>query len=298
MTAIPIFEPHAHMISRVTDDYERMAAAGVKVVLEPAFWLGQPRTSVGSFVDYFDTLVGFERYRAAQFWIHHVCAMALNPREANDERVRADVLKILPRYLEKSGVVAVGEIGLDEMTRKEEECFEAQVDLAHRHGLPLLVHTPHRNKRQGFLRCLDLLKNSALPLDRVLLDHGNEETIEVTQGTGVLQGFSIYPNTKMDPPRMVALLLKYGTERVSINSACDWGISDPLSVPKTMALMREAGFDDAAIRRVVWDAPLKFFAASGRISEAELLTPPLATPFSETGATIARGGGNVPGSCC
>jgi len=54
-----IFEPHAHMISRVTDDYERMALAGIAAVLEPAFWLGQPRTHVGTFLDYFDTLIGW-----------------------------------------------------------------------------------------------------------------------------------------------------------------------------------------------------------------------------------------------
>lgn len=298
MNTFRIFEPHAHMISRVTDDYERMSAAGVKVVLEPAFWLGQPRTSVGSFIDYFDTLIGFERYRASQFGIHHVCAMALNPREANDPGVRSEVLKLLPRYLEKGGVVAVGEIGLDEMTSTEEQCFEAQVELAKKHALPLLVHTPHRNKRQGFLRCFELLKHSGLPLENVLLDHGNEETIEITMGTGVLQGFSIYPNTKMDPPRMVALLRKYGTERISINSACDWGISDPLSVPKTVELMRAAAFSEAEIMKLVWQTPAEFFSASGRVKLEEWLSPPEAQPFSATGTTIARGGGKVPGSCC
>ena len=35
-----IFDPHIHMTSRTTDDYERMAAAGVRAVVEPAFWLG------------------------------------------------------------------------------------------------------------------------------------------------------------------------------------------------------------------------------------------------------------------
>ncbi|MSR73975.1 MAG: hydrolase TatD [Planctomycetes bacterium] len=295
---MPIFEPHAHMISRVTDDYERMAAAGVKVVLEPAFWLGQPRTSVGSFVDYFDTLVGFERYRAAQFGIHHVCTFALNPREANDPRVNEAVLEILPRYLEKGGVVGVGELGLDEMTATEDRYFEAQVELARRHDLPLLVHTPHRNKRQGFQRCLDMVRGAGFPMQRVLLDHGNEETIELTMETGVMQGFSIYPKTKMDPPRMVALLQKYGVERISINSACDWGISDPLSVPKTVALMQQAGFSTEQITRVVWRNPVEFFAQTGRCSEAEWLTPPATAPLSATGSTILRGGGPRSEGCC
>ena len=46
-----IFEPHAHMISRITDDYEQMALVGVAAILEPAFWVGQPRTHVGTFLD-------------------------------------------------------------------------------------------------------------------------------------------------------------------------------------------------------------------------------------------------------
>jgi predicted metal-dependent TIM-barrel fold hydrolase len=122
-----IFEPHAHMISRVTDDYERMALAGVAAVLEPAFWVGQPRTHVGTFLDYFDSLLGWERYRAAQYGIHHFCAIALNPKEANDDRVNDGVMVELPRYLEKDGVLAVGEIGYDDMTEREERYFTAQL---------------------------------------------------------------------------------------------------------------------------------------------------------------------------
>ena len=57
-----IFDPHIHMFSRITDDYERLSLAGVRAVLEPAFWLGQNRTSVGTFVDYFETLIGWERH--------------------------------------------------------------------------------------------------------------------------------------------------------------------------------------------------------------------------------------------
>ena len=51
-----IFDPHIHMTSRTTDDYERMHEAGVRALVEPAFWLGQPRTNVGSFTDYFDSV--------------------------------------------------------------------------------------------------------------------------------------------------------------------------------------------------------------------------------------------------
>src|ERR671925_1035816 len=138
-----IFEPHIHMTSRTTDDYEAMAAAGVQALVEPAFWLGQPRTSVGSFVDYFNSLIGWERFRAAQFGIRHHCTIALNPKEANDPRC-TPVLDVLPRYLAKDGVVAVGEVGFDAMTVEEEKAFAHQLQLAAEHELPVLVHTPHR----------------------------------------------------------------------------------------------------------------------------------------------------------
>ncbi|UGA40151.1 hypothetical protein JOS77_12860 [Chromobacterium haemolyticum] len=68
-----MFDPHIHMTSRTTDDYQAMSRAGISVVVEPAFWMGQPRRHVGSFDDYFLSLLGWERFRAAQFGIRHFC---------------------------------------------------------------------------------------------------------------------------------------------------------------------------------------------------------------------------------
>jgi len=123
-----IFDPHIHMTSRTTDDYEAMYAVGVRALVEPSFWLGQPRTSVESFTDYFDALLGWEPFRAAQFGIQHRCTIALNPKEANDPRCTG-VLDLLPRYLAKDGVVAVGEIGYDSMTPEEDTALARQLEL-------------------------------------------------------------------------------------------------------------------------------------------------------------------------
>src|SRR5687768_11618291 len=164
-----IFDPHIHMTSRTTDDYERMAAAGLLPHLQPAFWHGQPRTNVGSFTDYFDSLVGWEPFRAAQFGIRHHCTIALNPKEANDPRCR-EVLDVLPRYLNKDGVVAVGEIGYDSMTADEDSAFAAQLALAVEFELPALVHTPHRDKIRGTRRSLDVVRESGIEPGRVVID--------------------------------------------------------------------------------------------------------------------------------
>lgn len=260
-----MFDPHIHMTSRTTADYEAMAAAGIRVVLEPAFWLGQPRTHVGTFEDYFSSLVGWERFRAGQFGIHHVCTMGLNPKEANDPRVAPGVIELLPRYLEKEGVVAIGEIGYDDMTSAEETYFAIQIELARKHDLPVLIHTPHRDKKRGTERSIALVREQRFPEDRVLIDHNNEETLPLVLDTGCWAGHSIYPHTKMDEERMVKLVQAYGAERILVNSAADWGVSDPLKVPKTAARMREAGIAQATIDQIVWQNPVAFFAQSGRL---------------------------------
>lgn len=260
-----LFDPHIHMTSRTTDDYEAMAAAGIVAVIEPAFWMGQPRTHVGTFEDYFLSLVGWERFRAQQFGIRHFCTIALNPKEANSSGIADGVLELMPRYLEKDGVVAVGEIGYDDMTPAEEKYILAQIDLAREYDLPVLIHTPHRDKKNGTLRTLDLVRDSGFPEHLTLIDHNNEETLPHVLDTGCWAGHSIYPDTKMSESRMVSLAQQYGSERIIINSAADWGKSDPLKVPKTVAAMQEAGIEDSVIETIAWLNPIEFFAQSGRL---------------------------------
>ena len=264
-----LFDPHIHMTSRTTDDYAAMAAAGIAAVVEPAFWVGQPRTHVGTFEDYFLSLLGWERFRASQFGIRHYCTLAMNPREANDPALVAGVLSLLPAYLEKDGVVAVGEIGYDDMTPAEDEALAAQLALAHAHKLPALIHLPHRDKKRGCERTLALVKDVGFAPELTLVDHNTEETLPLTLASGCWAGHSIYPQTKMDEARMVALVQQYGADKILVNSAADWGVSDPLKVPKTRDAMRAAGISEATMTTIFWANPVAFFAQSGRLTEIE-----------------------------
>jgi len=270
-----IFDPHVHMTSRTTDDYEAMAAAGILAVVEPAFWLGQPRTFVGSFVDYFNSLVGWERFRASQFGIRHFCTIGLNPKESNNPKVADDVLSMLPRWLEKDGVVAVGEVGYDDQTDAEESSLLKQLELAREFDLPVLIHTPHRDKKRGTVHTIETIRKAGFPEERVLIDHNNEETLPIVLETSCWAGHSIYPNTKMDESRMAVLVEKYGPDRIIINSAADWGISDPLKVAKTIDVMRDRGISDDLIQQIVWDNPVAFFAQSGRLDLVDIQVRPV-----------------------
>jgi len=269
------FDPHIHMFSRTTDDYQAMASAGVRAIIEPAFWIGQPRTNVGAFVDYFSLLVGWERFRASQFGIKHYCAIGLNSKEANDEGLAREVLEVLPRFAFKEGVVAIGEIGYDEITTAEEKAYRAQLEFALEHDMVVMVHSPHRDKKNGIRRSLAVAREVGQPMEKLVIDHNNEETVEDVLDAGAWAAFTIYPHTKMGSERMVEVVQRYGPERIIVDSSADWGVSDPLSVPKTAKLMLERGLSAETVEKTTWKNALDAYGQSGQIDFAELEATPV-----------------------
>ncbi|WP_275413011.1 TatD family hydrolase [Rugosimonospora africana] len=268
-----MLDAHIHMTSRTTDDYERMAAAGVRAVVEPASCPGQPRTNPASFADYFDALIGWEPFRAVQFGIRHHAALGLDPKEANDPRCH-DVIDLLPEYLDRDGVVAVGEIGYDSMTPTEDEAFAAQLGLAVAHGLPAFVRIPCCEGLRAARRSLAVVGESTIEPGRVVIDNLTEVSAAIVREAGCWMGFSIYPEATMSPQRMVDFLEMYGTDRVLVSSAADWGRSDPLLTVATARAMLAAGFSRDDVDRVFWRNPAEFYGQSGRLDLSALDAPP------------------------
>jgi len=284
-------DPHAHMISRTTDDYEAMARAGVVAVIESSFWVGQPRTSFGSYVDYLSIILGFEKLRAGQFGIRHYCCIGLNPKEANNEALAEAVFEVLPQFAVKESVVALGELGYDEQTPLEDKYLRKQIDLAKELDLPIMIHTPHRDKRRGTLRTMDVLAEHGFDPARCVMDHNTEETVREVLDRGYFAGFSIYPHTKMGNERLTDIVRQYGPERIIANSACDWGVSDPLAVPKTAVLMAERGIAADAIRKVTYANALAVYGLFGAINEADWMDPaPIDQRSLFQGNSVLRGG--------
>jgi len=254
-------DPHIHMVSRITDDYVRMSRAGCVAVSEPTFWAGFDRGSAAAFRDYFRHLTDFEPKRAAQFGIHHMCWMCINAKEAENVTLSREVIAVIPEFLGKPGVLGIGEIGLNKNTKNEVIIFEEQVDLAMKTDELILVHTPHlEDKYKGTRMILDILKSDPrVKPHRVLIDHVEEHTIRPALDAGFWVGMTLYPVTKCTPDRAVDLVEVYGTERITANSAGDWGPSNPMAVPDFIRTMRARGHDEAAVRQLVYENPLAFF---------------------------------------
>jgi predicted metal-dependent TIM-barrel fold hydrolase len=259
-------DPHIHMVSRVTDDYQRMALCGCVAMSEPAFWAGFDRGSVEGFRDYFRQLTEVEPKRAAQFGIKHYCWLCINAKEAENVALSREVIAMIPEFLAKPGVLGIGEIGLNKNTRNEATIFQEHVDLAAQTNELILIHTPHlEDKLKGTRMIIDMLKNDRrVRPERVCIDHVEEHTIRLALDNGFWCGMTLYPTTKCTPSRAADLIEMFGTERIMANSAGDWGVSNPLAVPELIQEMKRRGHSEAVIKRVAYENPLTFFQSANR----------------------------------
>ncbi len=268
-----IIEPHIHMYSRTTDDYQAMYAAGIRACVEPSFWLGANRRHAGTFFDYFRLILDFETVRGRRFGVDHFAAVSVNPKEAEDPKLVDEVLEGMGEYLDHDRCVAVGEIGFNNITPNEERAFVRQLHMARERKLPVIVHTPHVDKLRGTQRIADILAAESMDPDMILIDHNTEETMAVSRATGCWCGMTVYPISKLTPQRVSDLIREYGSERMMVNGSADWGISDPLSLVKVVDYMRDDAHDDVTIQRIVKDNALAFYSQSPRFQPELDLRP-------------------------
>lgn len=264
-----LFEPHIHMYSRTTDDYDAMSKAGIEVIVQPSFWLGSPRTSVGTFEDYWEHMITFETSRAKEFGIEHFVCISVNPKESTERPLALEALEAMKKYLDRERVVAIGEIGYNLINDLEEEVMVKQMDIASEKDMLMTIHLPHKNKPEGMKRIDRILtgeNGKRYRTHKILVDHNEEETIEKTLELGMWAGLSVYPVSKLTPERAMNMVKKYGTERIMIHSAADWGVSDPLSVPLVAREMRKAGFSTSEIEQVTFYNGYEFFKQSPRFT--------------------------------
>jgi predicted metal-dependent TIM-barrel fold hydrolase len=263
---MPYIDPHIHMVSRTTDDYQRMAQAGCVAITEPAFWAGFDRSSADGFYDYFRQLTETEPARAAQYGIKHFTWLCINPKEAEEVSLAREVLALIPSFLDKPNVLGIGEIGLNKNSKHEITVLEEHIALAARHQKLILVHTPHlEDKLKGTRLIMDAIhRNGAIDPGRVLIDHVEEHTVKAVLDRGYWAGMTLYPDSKVTPQRAADIIEVYGNERIWINSAGDWGNSDPLAVPKCRVEMRRRGHLAATIEKISYGNPLKFLEQSGK----------------------------------
>lgn len=279
---------HAHMASRTTDDYEQMALTGCVALTDPAFWAGFDRSSADGFDDYFHQLTEVEPKRAARVGIRHYTWLCLNPKEADNRSLARAVIEKIPKYLDRPNVLGIGEIGLNRVTRNEAATFQDHLDLAVAHNQMILIHTPHLEDKYKGTRIIveTLLKDGRIDPGRILIDHAEEHTIGMILENGFWAGITLYPQTKVSPQRAIDMIERAGPERICVSSACDWGPSLPIAIPRFALEMRRRRHSERSIRKIIYENPAAFLSQSPRfmLEDATDRNGEKAVPSAPSGA--------------
>lgn len=272
-----IIEPHIHMFSRTTEDYQAMYEQGIRVTVEPSFWLGSPRRHAGTFWDYFELILDFEAGRAERFGIDHYANIAVNPKEAEDVGLAHETIDGMDRFWAHERCLAVGEIGYNLITENEEEVFMRQLEIAKARNMLVMIHTPHDtpkvSKKVGVERTIAVLKELNYDNNRIIIDHNTEDTMDLTRDADTWAGMTVYPYSKLNPVRAIDILKKWGLEKTMVNSSADWGVSDPTTLPKIAGHMKKSGFTEKQTEKLLFENPLAFYKQSGKFN------PRLDLPF-------------------
>ncbi|HUW56297.1 MAG TPA: TatD family hydrolase, partial [Planctomycetota bacterium] len=202
--------------------------------------------------------------RARRFGIDHYAAISVNPKEADDRALVDEVLDGIVEYLDHPRCVAVGEIGFNNITENEEYAFVRQLRIARERDMPVIIHLPHTRKPEGIRRIVDIIRAEGMDEGRIEIDHNTEKTIALARETKCFAGMTVYPISKLTPERVSGIIREHGSERMIVNGSADWGISDPLSLPKVVEFMKKDGHSDKVIEDIVFNNAMAFYGNSPR----------------------------------
>jgi predicted metal-dependent TIM-barrel fold hydrolase len=248
LAAPRLFDAHLHP-ERLRDvDLETLRFFGVQRALVLAHFLEEP--SVAALRAQFAALRSEQLPRLERAGITGMLALGVHPRSVPRRGLQA-VLDVLPSAFDSRRVVALGEIGLHHGGPPEEEAVVEQLHLARRLRVPVLVHTPERDKERHTRRLLTLLREHGPRPDRVLVDHVSARTLPLVLGCGHYAGLTVQLGA-LKAERAVALVARLGSERLVFNSDGGDRSGDLLALPRAVHRLQEADLSARVVHRVAW----------------------------------------------
>jgi uncharacterized protein len=260
-------DAHAHLNTLSWATLETMSQAGVAAIVSPIMLDAAKAVSADTILDLWDYVIDVQRARAAEHYIAGYAMLCVNM--ASSPRADAERLfGLLPSYLKRDGVVAIGEVGFEPQSRtcpdlaQQEAWIRRQLEISRDTGMPIVIHTanPPEEKRRYTERVLALCQAIRIPMSQVAIDHGAPANARLALDAGAYLGVSVQPFRGMRPEGAAELVATYGPDRIMLNSDCSPLHSDPLAVPKTVYALRRRGIADASIEAVARRNAERFYS--------------------------------------
>ena len=242
-----MIDTHTHVDARSSEDFEMMYLSGIDTIVTCGFY---PYKLTNETV-----LFHYDTKRVGEYGIDLKVALGIHP--ANTE-IKPDLIyEYLYKWIENKDIIAIGEIGLENLTEEEYTIFKGQLDIAEETKTPVIVHTPRKNKEKVLKEILTILPDHISP-ELVVIDHVNQNIVGELIDTDYTLGLTVQPQ-KMDKEEAIAILKEYGFDRFLLNSDMSNKPSDPLSVSKTVRELQRLNFEKKEIEKVASKNAKKFY---------------------------------------
>ena len=248
-----IIDAHMHSDSRPVEDFRDISMAGIKAVVSCAYDPLEMKQSNVSF-EHFDRIVYREKKRVEQQNVKLFAAVGVHPRAIPVDYEK--VLEEIPNYMKEDHVIAIGEIGLENIEEKQEEVFIKQLRLADENNYKVIVHTPRTDKRNVTSRITELLDENINP-KLVQLDHIDFSIIDDVIDKDYSLAITTQP-LKMSVEDTVEMLDKYGFDKFVLDSDMSYAPSNPMSLARVKHELKVNSYREDDINKVMYRNFLKF----------------------------------------
>ena len=253
-----MIDTHIHADARTGEDFNNMYLSGIDVAVTCTFY---PYNEFNDAIllNHLRRILNYDVKRAEEYGLELKVALGIHPTNADvDGKI---IYENLYEWIENKEIIAIGEIGLEDLTEKEYEVFKKQLDIAEETKTNVIIHTPRKNKSKVIDEILDILPQH-ISSKHVIIDHINPNVIEKVINTDYTLGLTVQPQ-KMDKYEAVKILDEYGFDKFLLNSDISNKPSDPLSVPKTIRELTKQNFNQKDIEKIAFKNAEKFFNIVG-----------------------------------
>ena len=249
-----MIDTHIHADSRSGEDFRDMYLSGIDSAITCSYYPYRIDTE-NILLNHLNRILEFDTKRAAEYGIDLKVALGIHP--TNSIAKNEMIFESLHKWIEEKRIVAIGEIGLEDLTDLEIETFEKQLDIADETNSKVIIHTPRKNKLEVLKVILDIVPQH-LDENQAVIDHINRDIIGEVIDKDYMLGLTVQPQ-KLDVAGAIDILEEFGFDRFLLNSDMSNRPSDILSVPKTIRELERLGYDGSEIEKVSHKNAEKYF---------------------------------------
>lgn len=243
-----------HADARSGEDFKEMYSAGIETAITCSYYPYKiPHEMI--LLNHLNRILEFDTKRAKEHGLDLKVALGIHPTNSNVNP--KTIFENLYKWIESDQIVAIGEIGLEDLTENEITIFKQQLDIASETDSKVIIHTPRKNKKEVLKVILDIIPQH-IDENQAVIDHINPQVVDDAINTDCMLGLTVQPQ-KMDKYEAVSILDEYGFDRFLLNSDISNKASNPLSVPKTVDELIKQGYENSEIEKVASGNAQKFF---------------------------------------